>query len=362
MKKLTTEEFIHKSKLIHGNKYNYSHVVYKNAKTKVKIICDNGHTFEQSPDAHLSGKNCLICTNKNTEKLNIKKFIEKSNLLHKEKYDYSKFQYVNKGSISIIICPIHGEFKQMSREHLNGSGCKQCYYNLIRTNIIDFINISNEKHKNKYDYSLVKFNRTSDHVDIICPIHGVFKQTAITHMNKYGCAICSNKSIIKSQDDYINECNLKHSNKYDYSKTKYTGSKNIINVTCKIHGDFEINSSSHQSGQGCKKCYGNTSKMEIEWIKSFNDSNLAMYQEVVVCDRKFKPDAIDYTNKIIYEFYGDFWHGNPEKYDQNKINRVTKLTYGELYMNTIERENFLKLNGYKIISIWENDYKNNKLI
>ena len=35
----TNESFIKKAKIVHGDKYDYSEVNYKNNKTKVKIIC-----------------------------------------------------------------------------------------------------------------------------------------------------------------------------------------------------------------------------------------------------------------------------------------------------------------------------------
>lgn len=57
-KKGTTQEFIRKSKLIHGNKYDYSKTIYEGVKNKVKITCDIHGTFEQRPDKHLSGSGC----------------------------------------------------------------------------------------------------------------------------------------------------------------------------------------------------------------------------------------------------------------------------------------------------------------
>jgi len=62
-KKLTTEQFIEKAKTVHGSKYDYSLVKYKNAKTKVKIICPIHGVFEQTPDKHLRGSGCLKCYN-----------------------------------------------------------------------------------------------------------------------------------------------------------------------------------------------------------------------------------------------------------------------------------------------------------
>ena len=61
MKKITTEIFIKKAKLIHGDKYDYSLVNYVNANTKVKIICPLHGEFEQIPYTHLKGIECKLC-------------------------------------------------------------------------------------------------------------------------------------------------------------------------------------------------------------------------------------------------------------------------------------------------------------
>ena len=53
--------FIEKAKKIHGEKYDYSLVDYKNNNTKIKIICSEHGVFEQKPNNHLSGQKCPIC-------------------------------------------------------------------------------------------------------------------------------------------------------------------------------------------------------------------------------------------------------------------------------------------------------------
>jgi hypothetical protein len=60
-KKLTTDEFIVKAKILHGERYNYSLVEYKTAHLKVKIICPEHGIFEQKPNNHLMGKGCKKC-------------------------------------------------------------------------------------------------------------------------------------------------------------------------------------------------------------------------------------------------------------------------------------------------------------
>jgi very-short-patch-repair endonuclease len=58
---LTTDEFKRRAILVHGDLYNYDKVDYRNARTKVDIICKNHGKFSQKPNNHLSGYGCLIC-------------------------------------------------------------------------------------------------------------------------------------------------------------------------------------------------------------------------------------------------------------------------------------------------------------
>ena len=69
-----------------------------------------------------------------------------------------------------------------------------------------------------------------------------------------------------------------------------------------------------------------------------------------------KVDGYCKETNTIFLFHGDFWHGNPKKYNHKEINPKTGTTYGELYNNTIKIENILKQNGYNLVVIWELDW------
>lgn len=57
-----TEKFIEKAKEIHGDKYDYSKVDYKNNRTKVEIICKHHGSFFQNPNTHIEGGGgCQTC-------------------------------------------------------------------------------------------------------------------------------------------------------------------------------------------------------------------------------------------------------------------------------------------------------------
>ena len=122
-------EIIEKFKQIHGDKYDYSKVKYINTNTKVLIICPEHGEFEQLISNHLAGKGCKKCSHISTSlknKSNTKEFIEKSQKIHGEKYNYNKVNYVNAKSKVCIICPEHGEFWQAPYNHLLMNGCPVC--------------------------------------------------------------------------------------------------------------------------------------------------------------------------------------------------------------------------------------------
>ena len=83
------------------------------------------------------------------------------------------------------------------------------------------------------------------------------------------------------------------------------------------------------------------------------------YRNVIITinNKRYNVDAISWKNKTIYEFYGDYWHGNPKVFSSNDINKHNNKSFGNLYLETINREKELKKAGYKLITIWENDFR-----
>lgn len=125
--KKSNEEFIERAKNIHGNKYDYSLVEYKNMKTKVKIICPIHGIFEQNSNNHLTGIGCPKCSYdkiKGRNKISLKDYITRCTIIHNNKYNYNMIKDL-KGKV-VIICPIHGQFSQNYSSHLNGCGCSKC--------------------------------------------------------------------------------------------------------------------------------------------------------------------------------------------------------------------------------------------
>lgn len=84
----TTEEFVEKSKKIHGDDYDYSMVDYKNNRTKVILICKQHGQFEVTPNDNLNKKSgCPICKKSKGEML-VKKFLDENNIKYIQQYTF----------------------------------------------------------------------------------------------------------------------------------------------------------------------------------------------------------------------------------------------------------------------------------
>ena len=220
-KKTGKENFVRRSKKIHGNKYDYSKVEYMDSKTKVCIICPEHGEFLQTPSSHLQGCGCKKCATEKTHNLlkkTLDNFIKKCKEIHGNKYDYSKVKYVDAKTKVCIVCPKHGEFWQTPDSHLQGHGCKKCcmekLFNLTRMTKEEFIKKSKEMHGNKYDYSKTDYKNCDTDVCIICPEHGEFWQKPYYHIHKGGCPHCKESKLEKEV------CKLLASNKIIFDRQK----------------------------------------------------------------------------------------------------------------------------------------------
>lgn len=93
--KLSSKEFIEKAKQIHGNKYDYSKVQYKNYSTKVCIICREHGEFWQTPNNHLFGAGCPTCPESNMEG-ELRLILEKNNIKYEQEKSFSWLRFKKK--------------------------------------------------------------------------------------------------------------------------------------------------------------------------------------------------------------------------------------------------------------------------
>jgi len=172
-RKSNTKEFISKAIDIHGDKYDYSKVVYVKAIDKVKIVCSVHGEFLQIPASHLSGCGCTQCYY--DSKLDtLETFIGKATERHKGYYSYNKSIYVSAETPIIITCPIHGDFSQTPHGHTRQSanGCKECANDSMRSNTKEFIEKSTLVHNSLYSYERAEYIDSHTPIVVTCRHHG----------------------------------------------------------------------------------------------------------------------------------------------------------------------------------------------
>ena len=432
--KKSTNEYIEEAKKIHDNKFDYSLInELPKRDTRVNIICRIHGIFEQSFHKHLCGDSCKKCSHEKLGKERIEKaknkFENEANIIHTNKYDYSKSIYVsatdninshlngdgckkcaientrirmsipwetykeqliqihnNKYDYSkviwngsdneiSVICSIHGDFIIRAQDHKTGRGCQKCskenkiQYNKHNTEI--FIGNAIQKWGNTFDYSKVDYKDSNNKVIIICKKHGEIEIFPPNHL-AYGCGNCGNETNKrniylkeKCKREFMSKANTIHENIYDYSKSVYEDAVSKVIVICKTHGEFSISPNNHLRGRGCPACGSSNqhSRISMGWLLFMEKRYLTEIQhaknfgEFVIPETRYKADGYIKSSNTIFEFHGDFWHGNPKLYDGSKINPRVGITYGELYNQTIEKSKVLLEKGYTLIEIWENDWK-----
>jgi hypothetical protein len=270
------ELFIAVAKEIHGDKYDYSRVVYINNLTEVSITCLTcSTTFKQLPKVHKRGSGCSSCSKIQrglSRRSTTEEFIENAKKIHGNTYDYSKVVYELAMKKVTITCKTHGDFNQTPNGHLDNKGCTKCATiknaDKARKTTLHFIEDSKKIHGDMYDYSKVVYETAMKKVTITCKTHGDFEQTPNGHLNGQGCSICGHNSYILSTADFIKYATEIHENKFDYSKVVYSKITDKVMITCKTHGVFEQTPSNHIThSQGCQKCAGNFKSTKEEFIK-----------------------------------------------------------------------------------------------
>jgi hypothetical protein len=357
--------------------------VHLNCNKKFWFNCiECNKDFEAQPNNISQGKWCKVCGYKSsaeTQSMKLDEFLTRSKEIHGNKYDYSKVT-MNGGKNEVnIICSIHGEFLQTPFNHLQGNGCKEC--GIIqsadnrRHTLEKFIELANEKHSKKYDYSKVEYINTETPVIIICKDHGEFIQTPNSHIQGRGCIECGKISSSDKQrltiEEFITRGKTANGDVYDYTKTKYTSAHSKVIVTCKNHGDFEIDPFNHFKGYGCPTCNcAGISKAQQDWLNyivNTTDHDIIYKggkhnkEESFRFDGKlYRVDGYCKETKTIYEFLGCWYHGCPTCQDKELVHCWYKKTMQQLYQEFQDRKTTFENNGYKVISIWECEFRKRK--
>lgn len=364
------QNIINKCKAVWGDHFDYSSVTEIIGDRKILVTCRTHGSWYVRWDVHTRLKSgCNQCRLEKLAETNVasrktlSEFIELSNIVHNNKYDYSKTVYTGANNKIIVICPDHGEFTHLANEHKNGrEGCKTCFSkklsNAISFTQEEYFGKAKIIHGDRFEYSS-PYNGMHKKISFRCIKHDhECTQIAQTHLaSKDPCIKCEAETQsalqTKSTEQFVIDAKVVYGDMYDYSLTEYKNSKENILIRCKKHDFvFDVTPNSHLMGQGCPKCSRHASNKANKWL----DSKGITIRERRVSGTRYKADGYDPQTNTVYFFHGIFWHGHPDFYDSDDIHPVTGTTFGELYENTKLMEKRITSLGYHLEVIWEHDW------
>lgn len=473
-KRLTTSNFIVRSRNTHQDKYDYTLVNYVNSHTKVQIICPVHGEFEQLPTNHIRGAGCKQCSSIQRKNTNIQKYgyvnplhnpiqRDKSNQTKMERYgtefpsQCSDIRQKIKNT-NIQRYGVEHNFqipdvrKQIIETNKKRYGAEYPIQNLDvqlkqqQTNL-RLYGVKNPSRNN--DIKLKRQKTNLERYGVTCPFQNsdIQHKIATTNLERYGVMyplqnfniqlkqqqtnlilygvknpIQNNDIKLKQQQtnidrygyaspfespDIQNNIKLTNLNRYGYASpfenpdVQYKVNQTNINRYGTIRfnqqhmipmfplledqywlieqyinhnkpatqlanelgiSDVTIGKYLHLHNIEIRNKFIYSSKC-ITWLSNIAEQENVFIQhagnigEYHIPNTRYRADGYCQETNTIYEFHGDYWHGNPNIFEGNEYNTSTKCTMGELYQRTIKKEQTIRELGYNLIVVWESELK-----
>lgn len=314
--------------------------------------------FLETPANHLKRYSCPHCNGIYNKiygsKLNY--FKSKILLAHgdKYKYDFKTFKRLN--TPLKIICDIHGKFFQTPTNHLKGNNCPKCAYitraEENRMSHEDFLIKANVIHNSFFIYKNEYLNGQTI-MEIECPKHGVFFQSAKDHLSGRGCRNCyedrRGETLKLTNNDFLARTKKIHG-KYEYLE-QYSGRNKKMDIKCPQHGIFNQFVGDHLNGHGCPQCARETTKAVEEICQTLKDNNINfILNDKSILERKELDIYIPDKNLAI-EFNGLYFH---------REGLVDNLQYGKDKNYHLNKTNECNKQNVRLFHIFEDEWKKNK--
>lgn len=219
----------------------------------------------------------------------------------------------------------------------------------------EYISRAKAIHGDRFDYSITQYRGVRYPIKVICRKHGEFQCRPANHLHGTVCYKCRHDSWRNETSELLNCLKAKHGDRYEFDLKDYKNRHSKIEVTCSKHGKFKARYNDLVKAKvGCKQCVRESRTSQA--CKEFLDYLEVMSREQNVLSGKYCVDGIDYTTNTVFEFHGDLWHSNPQKFNPFEVNKMIGVLNMEVHMKTFVRMRELVEAGYTVKYIWEQDW------
>jgi hypothetical protein len=331
---------------------------YKNAKVGVDCICPEKHRCKPIPSSIQQGNGmCKICSKTDLE-TSKKKFVETIELLG----GCVIGEYIGTDVRVDCICPEKHKCKPIpSRVRQGGGMCRICAKRDPETTKKNFFEIIE-----KLGGCVIgEYKGVHIGVECLCPEEHSCRPSP-SHIQQGGgmCRICSGKDFETSKKNFFENIEKLGGQVIG----EYKGAHIRVNCLCPEKHRINPTPANIRKGLGimCNRCSQTKkySKGQIEWLESVSRCRNISIQHAenegeykIKIGNRFVPmDGYCEETKTVYEYHGDFWHGNPKFYDPKGIHPISKKTFGRLFKNTLHKEMKIRNAGYNYVCIWEHEW------
>jgi len=328
---------------------------YTNKTIKLDYECPKGHLGSMTYGNFQQGNSCPVCSIENSKFSydDVKKVFRDRGYILRSK------EYVNSQTKLDYECP-KGHLGSMTYGNFyQKHACLVCF--------IENSRLSYEEVKRAFDdrgYTLLskEYVNVQTKLDYICPKGHLGSMTYGNFHQGKGCPICN---IENSKLSYEEVKRAFDGRGYTLLSKEYVNAGAKLDYRCPKGHLGSMIYSHFQQGSDCPICSDSSpvSKISQKWLASLGlSSEMGISREVSlkIGDNRFKVDGFDLSTNTVYEFLGDYWHGNPSVFDPNEVNKNNKKTFGRLYQETLERIHLLEEAEYNVVYIWEKDFLEGK--
>ena len=125
---------------------------------------------------------------------------------------------------------------------------------------------------------------------------------------------------------------------------------------CRTHCPLNLHSEKRGSSQLACGFFDNLEKeLQVKILHRHYSEKGVSGSEFRVPKTPYRVDGLLVGTNVVIEVLGDFWHGNPDMFDKNLMNPVTKVSFGKLYRNTFTRMRRISEAGFTVFYVWESN-------
>lgn len=365
-KKLTLQQVIEKLHPKFKDSFDWSNAIFTKSSEKIRnIVCPKHGPFSQyAAQLYKGGAGCPKCGHEQisssklgkvsalkgkAQKWSQEKFIQESQKIHGDKYDYSKVVFKTIADKVTITCKVHGDFDQLAASHVAGKGCFKCGVDArsgLKVSHAEFLRRVSEIHGDKYTFPNLTYTNAQEKIEAVCKYHGTFYIRPNGLMQGKQCKKCADvltgSALRSSLGEFVVKANQIHNFKYDYSKSVYTNARSKLTIICPVHGEFEQIAHAHLLGFGCALCAAHDSAGEQE----IADFVVGLGFDVLRRDRTLiAPKELDIVvprANLAIEYCGEYFHSDICARDAVNKHRV--------------KYDACRSNGMHLITIYESEW------